>query len=104
MADGLTELVDAFRTFDGENTGLISKEDLRPILRDLGEQPLSDEEVDGFMRSIQHLEVNGRYPYVQLARDLLGLDADNDRVETSPPELPTGDSVNDDASPTFMPN
>ena len=73
-------MVDSFRTFDKENDGLISEEDLRRIYRDLGDEKdkrLSDEEIDDFLQEYQHLAVNGQYQYVKLARGILDLDADH---------------------------
>ena len=45
-----SELVSAFKVFDKDGNGLISRDELMLVMSDMGQVVLSDEEVDEMMR------------------------------------------------------
>ncbi|KAI8359563.1 EF-hand protein [Mortierella sp. GBAus27b] len=68
-AASVPELIDGFRAFDPENTGVVSGSELRHVLTTMGEA-LSPEEIDSFMAGVA-VDKDGNVNYEAFVRNLL---------------------------------
>ena len=71
------EIVEAFKVFDRDGSGLISSEDLCAIMTNLGEQ-ISPEEIDQ-MKSEADMDSDGRFDYRAFAQSLTCTSTSADR-------------------------
>ncbi|KAK3805842.1 MAG: hypothetical protein J3Q66DRAFT_359831 [Benniella sp.] len=63
------EMIEGFRAFDRENTGVVSASELRHVLSTMGET-LSATEIDAFMETVQ-VDKDGNVNYEVFVRELL---------------------------------
>ena len=64
------ELVDAFKVFDMEGNGLISAEELKDLLANIGEK-LTADELEMVVRD-EDVDINGQINYVDFVRNMMG--------------------------------
>ncbi|KAF9348614.1 hypothetical protein BGX34_002383 [Mortierella sp. NVP85] len=65
----VSEMIEGFRAFDRENTGVVPASELRHVLTTMGES-LSPTEIDAFMETVQ-VDKDGNVNYEVFVRELL---------------------------------